>query len=198
MGSSALVDAVCRDFTQGIWSIPVAAGSKRPAASGWLRARILPDEAAREFGACVARGRLLGVVGPGGQPPCVVVDLDTPEARRLAAAILPPTGEIAGRASAPAAHWYYRCTSPPRTRRFNDASGRRLLDLLSVGSQVLAPPSVHPSGERYEWCASGCPAHVDPELLLEACEALARACRVLRGETLAPARAPMHRAFTSS
>ena len=126
------------------------------------------------------RGRLLGVEPARGEGSLVVVDIDVPEARALAPQILPPTDEIGGRNSAPRAHWYYRCSRPPHTRRFNGTEGMRLIELLSTGSQVVVPPSIHPSGERYRWFSEGPAAVVKGESLSSRCQDLAVATLLLR------------------
>ena len=129
------------------------------------------------------RGRLLGVEPANGESSLVVVDLDVPEALILAPHILPPTGEVGGRAGAPRAHWYYACTNPPATRRYNGTNGERLVELLARGSQVVVPPSIHPSGEAYRWFRDGRAAVIDPADLQSRCHDLALACTLARAKS---------------
>src|SRR5262249_17762194 len=83
----------------------------------------------------------------------VDVDLDCPEARAAAAVLLPPTGWVWGRSSAPDSHFGYVVADPPRKasdgftdpiRRGKDA---RLLERGGTGGQRVFPPSILPGDE---------------------------------------------------
>src|SRR5438105_6336175 len=89
-----------------------------------------------------------------------------------------------GRRSAPRSHWYYRTAGPPDTagdRYYDPTRGRKkedeglLVELRSTGGQSMAPPSVHPDGERVEWAALGEPAFVPAGELHAAVRAVAAA-----------------------
>lgn len=110
----------------------------------------------------------------------VCVDLDTPEAVAIAEHILPLTGEIGGRSDSRRSHWFYQCDPPPATTRYTAPDGTRLLEVLSTGTQVLVPPSVHPSGQRYEWTTRLERPSCGPPRLLKACAALAGATLLAR------------------
>ncbi len=178
----ALAEAVIADLKRGIWSIPLKAGGKRPVLKGWPSLRIGEGEVASFYEAGMNRGRLIGVPGEDGCA-LVVIDLDVAEALALAEFLLPATGELGGRHATPGSHWYYLCPAAPRTRRFNDLDGQRILDLLSGGSQVVVPPSIHPTGDRYAWLKYGEPSDVSREELTRACEDLAIACLLVRMST---------------
>ena len=106
----------------------------------------------------------------------VDLDLDSDEARLLAPAVLPPTGAIFGRPSAPASHWLYNCgESAPNAAssaaRFAPGIGdpnqksKPLLEMRSTGGQTMFPPSIHPSGEQVAWGQFGEPARIDASQL---------------------------------
>jgi len=176
-----LVAAVTKDLERGVWSVPLREGAKRPKLRGWNHLRIGAEDAEDFFEAGMNRGRLLGVEPATGEHTLVVVDLDVPEALAMAPHLLPATGEVGGRSGAPRAHWYYACTHPPPTRRYNGADGERLVELLSRGSQVVVPPSIHPSGDAYQWFEDGPAAAVNPAELQARCAELAVACALVRG-----------------
>lgn len=52
-------------------------------------------------------------------------------------------------------HYYFYCNDPAVTIGADLAPG---LDFRGTGGYVVAPPSIHPSGSRYEWEASNDPA----------------------------------------
>lgn len=90
----------------------------------------------------------------------LVVDVDDPQEAQEAFAELPPT--LTAR-TARGLHLYFRY--PPGLRL---ASKRVLpgLDVRADGGYVVAPPSVHRTGQRYEWVNPGHPVGDAPEWLL--------------------------------
>ena len=184
-----LQHSVDADLSRGIWSIPLVSGLKRPGLRGWQHLRIDSSSASDYFGDGMNRGRLLGVESSIDleKSVLVAVDLDVPEARLLAPRLLPSTPERGGRSSPPDSHYFYRCPAPPPTRRFTGADGERYLDLLSTGTQILVPPSIHPCGEPYAWTTQGDAAAVDIDRLLSACQDVALGVLLARaGACLAP------------
>jgi DNA polymerase I-like protein with 3'-5' exonuclease and polymerase domains len=103
---------------------------------------------------------------PGGNG--IDLDLDSGEAVRAADHLLPSTDAIYGRRSARRSHRRYRTDSPPEKASdpFVDPTlephspDRLLLELRSTGGQSMAPPSIHPDGERVEFDLCGEPAAV--------------------------------------
>lgn len=175
------VGAAIEDYHAGLFSVPLPRGDKAPRSIGWQTLRLVPAELRRRFARPANRGRLLGIPGPTEQGGFIVcVDLDTPEAVALASSVLPRTGEIGGRRGSPISHWFYRSEPPPRTRRFNDPDGTRLLELLSTGTQVVVPISIHPSGEPYSWQRRDPPATISADRLVSACKRLAAATLLCR------------------
>jgi hypothetical protein len=85
----------------------------------------------------------------------VNVDLDLPEALAVARYILPLTLK-SGREGKELAHYWYLVEGRiPKNRWFKLPEGRpgfpMLVELLSTGTQTLAPPSIYPEGERCVW-----------------------------------------------
>lgn len=177
---AALMDHIKADREQEIWSIPLMPGGKRPVLRGWPALRIPENDAFSFFEPGMNRGRLLGVPNSGGGSALVAVDLDVEDTFMLADLILPQTAEIGGRFSTPRAHRYYWCHPVPGTLRFNGMKGERLLELLSAGSQVVAPPSIHPTGERYAWFEAGRATDVVTIDLVLRCQELAIASLLVR------------------
>lgn len=48
------------------------------------------------------------------------------------------------------------------TRSFNVTRGSSFIEVLGDGRQSVLPPSVHPSGRKYQWCAGHSPRDRDP------------------------------------
>jgi hypothetical protein len=90
------------------------------------------------------------------------VDLDCPEALRIAGRFLPTTGSIFGRRSAPRSHWIYQTDTPLDTAQigFEDVDGTMFLELRGTGGLTVYPPSIHKDGERIEWEHYADPAQV--------------------------------------
>src|SRR5260370_11419702 len=81
--------------------IPLKPNGKAPVAKNWTQ--LVVDDRTAWPGNIGVR---LGEPSSG----LVDLDLDCDEARLLAPAVLPPTGAIFGRPSAPASHWLYNCS----------------------------------------------------------------------------------------
>ncbi len=162
-----------RYIARGLTVVPVPAGKKRPVLEGWEKLRITAEEIPEYW----SNGQNIGILHGAPSKGLVVVDLDCPEALKIAGRFLAPT-LTSGRESTPDAHWW--CFSPDTEHQtFKDLDGTTvLLELRSTGHHTLVPPSVHPSGERYRWSQSG----------LETAESapgdLTRTCRELATTTL--------------
>ena len=121
------------------------------------------------------------------------IDLDCREAIELAPHVLPKTGAIFGRHSAPASHWLYRTklasTSEDEkaTIQFKDptrpADEAMLLEVRvggDKGAQTVFPGSVHETDEEIRWDEAGDPAEVDDDDLLKRARLLASICLFAR------------------
>ncbi len=166
---------------RGFVPLPVPHGEKNPGFNGWQHYAPNNGQLARDFSGAGNIGLLLGEPSHG----LVDIDLDWPEARSLAAQFLPATPMRSGRASAPLSHWWYRCAI--KTAKFSDPNAERgkggevramIVEIRSTGAQTVVAPSVHPSGERYEWAGELEPASVEADALRQAVARLA-ACALL-------------------
>ncbi|MDA8086801.1 MAG: bifunctional DNA primase/polymerase [Nitrospiraceae bacterium] len=134
-------------LSRGFSIIPVTRGTKRPALSSWkeFQERRATDEEIRAWfgnGSRNGIGIVTGVISG-----IAVVDLDGPEAVEFAKAHgFPPTPLVK---TGKGYHAYYRYSAGVRNfQKRDDLPG---IDLRGDGGYVVAPPSVHASGNRYQW-----------------------------------------------
>lgn len=163
-------------LARGFAPVPIPRGNKAPVLSGWQNRRFTPADVPRHFADGCNVGLLLGEPSGG----LVDVDLDCPEAVRLAPAFLRPTPMRHGRAGKPNSHWYYRCQAPPKPQKFVAPDGTCLLEIRSTGQQTIVPPSVHPSGESLRWEGEGRPMEAEAGTLAVEAGRLAAAALLLR------------------
>lgn len=78
---------------------------------------------------------------------CLVLDLDTEDALQRLKAEDRPLPATARARTARGYHLWYRTPSPVRNR----VAVLPGVDVRGLGGYVVVPPSVHPSGARYEW-----------------------------------------------
>jgi hypothetical protein len=96
---------------------------------------------------------------------CVVVDCDSPQAEALVRSHL---GEISVpfvRTGSGGGHLYFASPAEPVGNRVR--VGGVALDVRGAGGQVVAPPSLHSSGRRYEWITPLGPLPALPSTLLQ-------------------------------
>lgn len=178
--------AAARLYLQRGWRIvPIPPHQKAPRLSGWQNLRLTEDELELYLPTDSPNlGVLLGSPSGG----LCDVDLDAPLARAVAPELLPPTGMVHGRASAPRSHFWYHCPTLTESRiQYSDPEAATeggkpvlLLEIRSTGHQTVVPPSVHPSGEQLVWHTDTLePATVDADALKRAC------CRVAAAAVLA-------------
>jgi hypothetical protein len=111
----------------------------------------------------------------------VDVDLDCPETIRAAPLLLPPTGWVFGRKSAPRSHWVYRTDTALSVaqEKLTDLDGTVLVELRGTGGLTVYPPSTHKeTGERIAWERFNAPADISLAGLRRAVRELA-ACALL-------------------
>jgi P4 family phage/plasmid primase-like protien len=132
----------------GFAPIPIPAKSKNPNRNGWQTQRVTLEDVPELWDNGQNVGLLMGEPSGG----LVCIDLDRPEASAVAPYLLPKT-RTGGREGRPRGHRFYLVEGPPpKTVRYTlpgSGQDRRMLELLSTGTQVVVAPSVHPSGERY-------------------------------------------------
>ena len=132
---------------RGAAVIPVPDGEKNPGRPGWEALRITEEETPAYW----TNGQNVGLLCGGPSGGRVDVDLDAPEAVKIAGRFLPPT-LTSGRESRPHSHWWY--VSPhAESCDWKDADGSKLVELRSTGRQTLVAPSLHPDGDEYVWHA---------------------------------------------
>lgn len=176
------LDTALSYLARGWRCIPVPYRKKAPALRGWDRLRLTEADLRQHFnGRPCNIGVLLGEPSGG----LVDVDLDSPEALRLASVFLPPTWSRFGRASKLASHWEYLVTTGVETERFADPDPPTddkgmLVEIRSTGAQTIFPGSVHEGGESIEWDEDGELARGDGATLRRAVAELAVACLLAR------------------
>ena len=162
---------------RGWWVVPIPLKEKAPRLAGWQNLRLAGSDLLSSFsGPPMNIGVLLG------EPSGIVdVDLDAPEAAKLAVELLPPTDSIFGRNGSPASHRLYKATINGRPSvKFTGPAGDSLVEVRSTGSQTLFPGSVHPSGDWIDWDTNGEPQNVDLPELETAVRELSAACLLRR------------------
>jgi hypothetical protein len=141
----------------------------------------MPDVLDRHFPAGEARN--VGILNGAPSGNTADVDLDSPEAMHAAPLLLPPTGWIFGRPSAPRSHWEYRTDRPLETAQeeYRDLDGTMLAELRGSGGLTVYPPSTHKeTGERIGWERFTDPADVELAELKRAVRAVVAAALLAR------------------
>jgi len=169
--ASSSAEAAAGVYIEHGWSpIPVPAGSKAPIVTGWQNLRI----SAEQVPSCFALGSNVGLVLGSASGGLVDVDLDCTEAVKAAQYFLPATRMIHGRQGNPHSHRWYICSEAKKTQQYkHPETGAMLVELRSNGAQTLAPPSVHPSGEKLVWLTEIEPSVVSAEDLVRGVKQIA-------------------------
>src|SRR6516164_2998452 len=150
--------------------VPIPYRTKGPNGNGWQTRIITAETAERHFDGNAANiGIILGPTSAG----LTDVDLDCPEAIRLAPAVLPPTLAKFGRPSKRASHWLYvtdlATTADIAAVQFRHPVSKDMLIELRIGgakgAQTVFPGSVHESGEPIIWEIDEEPACIEGEEL---------------------------------
>jgi uncharacterized protein (DUF927 family) len=166
--------------------IPIPHRAKKPILTGWQNFETVEADLPKHFnGKPQNIGVLLGAKSSG----LTDIDLDSPEAVKLADYFLPPTKAEFGRASAPRSHREYICRDE-YFEKFNnpflisspDKSVREEACICEfrgkAGLQTVFPGSTHESGESIEWHTDGEPLEVDAQTLRRAVALTASACLI--------------------
>ena len=174
---------IAKKYIARDWAvIPIPHGEKGPKIKGWDQLKITPENVAQYFN---SGPQNIGVqMGPksGG---LADVDLDCPEAVRLAHYFLPETGAVFGRPSKPSSHHEYLVTDPKPVSviAHRDDNQAVILELrigVTGAAQTVFPGSRHVSGEMIEWVRNGAPANVPFKALARAVRGIAVASLLLR------------------
>jgi hypothetical protein len=157
-------------IARGMSPVPIPARTKRPVLENWGLLRLTNETAANHFGDAPSNiGVILGSASGG----LVDIDQDSPEARHLASAFLPPTDCSFGRPGNPDSHWLYRAPGLTSEKICRPGTKKAIVELRSntrtdQPCQTVFPGSIHESGEAIEWVRRGEPASVAPEILRSA------------------------------
>ena len=158
LGEVALppVPAAAQQLLQlGIVPLRVRYEGKAPTAHDWPNARVSAKDVPLQFSGLCNLGAVLGERSAG----LVDIDLDWPEAEQLARRLLPKSwafGRVDG-GSFRLRHVMVRSPGAATARfdapaeRHSRNDGRRIVELLSTGTQVVVPPSIHESGQALTW-----------------------------------------------
>lgn len=140
------VKQAAADYIKRGWRVvPLIPGGKACKDTDWLKLRFTPDLFRDDDN--------IGIRSVDG---LVDVDCDADEAVIAAPHFLPPTGAIYGRPNKPRAHWLYvaKVTQPIKHEDLvpsTDGRTKATLIEIRVNHQSMAPPSVHPDGQKLAW-----------------------------------------------
>jgi hypothetical protein len=193
----SVIDAAKHYFLCGYTPIPIKPGSKSPFEKDWATKPRSKETVAKDFSDQGNIGLQLGARSRG----LTDVDLDCPEAIRLATSFLPSTPLVFGRHSARGSHRLYIVGDAPNKQRetwvwpgASDSNGDRKPTIIEMriggndtekpkGAQTVVPPRVHQkTGELIGWendIEGTDPAKVPYADLREACNRIAIAAVIL-------------------
>ncbi len=177
--SSPSVRDAAKNYIQKGWRpVPVPFKEKGPRLPDWQNKDITINNLHEYFKDELQNiGVILGDPSGG----LVDIDLDAPEALKLADAFLPQTDLVFGRKGKPRSHWLYITNpTPEKTVQFETSEGIMLVELRSTGGQTVFPPSVHESGEHIRFEREAEPAVVSGDELTEKVTQLAAAALLVR------------------
>jgi hypothetical protein len=161
---------------RGVAVIPVPSGEKNPGRPGWEALRITEEEIPSYW----TNGQNVGLLCGKPSDWRVDVDLDAPEAVKIAFRFLPTT-LTSGRFSRPHSHCWYVAPGA-ESCDWKDVDGKKLVELRSTGRQTLVAPSIHPEGDEYVWHSDAGlkMAEVSAAELRERCRELATTALIAR------------------
>lgn len=151
-----------RHWVAGLPVIPIAPGQKRPLLPGWQRfADRMPDEEEQALWLASYADHNMGLpLGP--QSGLVAVDIDTDDEKIIAAiiAVLPKSPwKRVGKKGMVLIYKYV----DNATARIRDENEKTIVEILSRGTQIVIPPSIHPDTLKPYWAnveLTGCLADV--------------------------------------
>jgi hypothetical protein len=170
------LDAALEYRRRGFSVLPIPRKTKSPRISNWPSLQISDSEVATLFG----NGENIGIKLGNASGGLCDVDLDSPETVAVARFFLPPTEFVFGHRSNPRSHYFFVCEphnslSRPKSHKFSAPNGTGLVELRADGLQTVVPPSIHPSGESYEFTSYAQPAVVSGDVLWRAVSRIAAA-----------------------
>lgn len=180
------LDAALDYISKGWTPVPIPLKQKKPIFKDWQKYHAQNGRVQQDFNGVGNIGLLLGDPSKG----LTDIDLDWPEARWLAPKFLPETEMKHGRAGAPLSHYWFLC-GELKTEKFSDPNKSDSDDRAMIvemrsraakgaGLQTVVPPSIHPSGETYEWRGALTPAETNPATITTAVRRLAACALIAR------------------
>lgn len=164
---------VAKNYQRRGWQpIPIPHGSKNPSLHGWQKIKFSESDLPNHFN---GKPQNIGVLLGGKSNGLTDIDLDSPEAVKIADYFLPETKAIFGRAGKPRSHRLY-ISDLPKTEKFEYRE--TIVEIRSTGGQTVFPGSTHTSGEAIQWQSDGEPCRIDAQILRRAVGLLASACLI--------------------
>jgi len=138
--------------------VKLAPRSKKPVEKNWTNS----PHSFHEINEWVGRGNNYGVLG--GVGGLIVVDADTPELSAVVESKLPPTMTVS---TGKGKHYYFLCDGIAKkivlTVQLPDESAKHHGEIISNGSQVVGPGSIHPTGSESRVVRDLAIATISPE-----------------------------------
>lgn len=172
-----------------IYPIPVGVRSKVPIGDGWQNQRLTVDDLDEKF----SNGQNIGIMP--GIPPAYLFDLDA-DCREVLQLIQllppPPTDRVFGHSpSKPFSHFEYLVGESFTGAKFcdtrnelNPKTGKMhyptMIEYRGAAQQVVAPPSIHESGEPITWHKCGAFGRSIVEILSRYIRKIAAASLIVR------------------
>jgi hypothetical protein len=132
--------------------IPLPSRSKAPDYREWEKLRLTVSDLDQHFP--TGETRNVGILNGEPSGNLADVDLDCDEVRVAAPHLLPATGWVFGRKSAPHSHRISRTNVALDSAQveFHDLDGKMLVELRGTGGMTVFPPSLHKdTGEAVRW-----------------------------------------------
>lgn len=163
MSSGASLEAALKLHSQGINVLRAAPKHKRPAASWkrWQTERQTKQGVEEEFSGTRGDDNIFAVTGSVSK--LVVLDCDDEAALRYWRGLLGVAMDrTASVRTGKGRHFWFSLEAGQRvqSRKSDGSDGTGKWDLQAEGKGVVAPPSIHPSGSRYEWARG--PENIQP------------------------------------
>lgn len=172
---SEQIENAARNYLEKGWvSIPIPYKGKAPRLIEWQKRTIKDVDPEKEFISPCNIGILMGEPSNG----LVDIDLDCPEAVKVAPFLLPLTGLIFGRKSNPDSHYIYQVKDCGQPQQFKCSVSSILVEYRSTNQQTVFPPSMHEEGEIIEFSRLDEPARIMRADLLRAVKEVASAALI--------------------
>ncbi len=175
---------IAKDYLRRGWQpIPIPHRSKNPNLSGWQKQIFVEADLPKHFN---GKPQNIGILLGNNSNGLTDIDLDSPEAVKIADFFLPETQAVFGRDGKPRSHRLYYCESG-KFEKFNNPflinskveAERKKACIVELrtgeGLQTVFPGSTHGSGEAINWNSDGEPCQTEYKTLRRAVALLASA-----------------------